>query len=297
MLTFTDQINMYQQITQDYTTGGLVIAKRDINEGGAMFLNRLGRKFNKEYLLANITANQQFYEFPSEVLRISELKVLNGTIYYEPQLVTSEEEWNRLNSVTYKATIPTHYYIRGFNELGLWPTPSAAVTNGISMSYEPQHQDLTQDDFLTGTVTVTNNSITVTHSATGFSANMVGRWIQITDGTDGKWYKIAGFTNTSTLTLENYYEGPSGAGKAFRIGEIMKIPNAYQDAPVYYAAERFYMTQNDQRTAPIFAQRFEMKVKSAKATYGRSTSRMGVKSREQLRSPNWIDLTKPVIYP
>lgn len=297
MLTFQDQCSLYQQISQDYTAAGLIIAKRDINEGGAMFLNRLGRKFNKEYLTTNIVANQQYYQMSTTTLRISEPRVLNGTAYYTPELVANEREWNKLNESVVKGTIPTHYYIRGFNEVGFFPIPSANVTNGLVVSHEPQHVDLTQDDFTTGTITVTNGSVTVTHSATGFTAGMVGRWFQINDGTDGKWYRIASFTSSSVISLENYFEGVSGSGKTFRIGEIMKIPNAYQDAPVFYALDRFYQTQNDQKTAATFQARFDQKVKSAKETYGKSTSRMGVKSRRSGRRPNWLDLTPPVTYP
>jgi hypothetical protein len=297
MLSFQDQYQLFQQITQDYSAAGLVIAKRDINEGGAMFLNRLGRKFNKEYLTTSLVANQQYYQMSNGTLRISEIRCLNGTNYYTPELVTSEEEWNDMNTISTTGNYPTHYYIRGFNEIGLYPIPSTAVASGMIVSHEPQHVDLTQDDYTTGTITVSNGAVAITHSASGFTQNMVGRWLQVTDGSDGKWYRIASFTSTSVVSLENYYEGISGSGRSFRIGEVMKIPNAYQDAPVYYACERFYMTQNDQRTAPIFGQRFEAKVKSAKETYGRSTSRMGVKTRRSGRKPNWLDLTKPIIYP
>lgn len=288
---------MWQQIANDFSAASLVIAKRDINEGGAMFLNRLGRKFNKEYLTANIVLNQQYYQMSSSTLRISEIKVLSGSNYYTPELVASEEEWNDLNAITVTGAVPMKYYIRGFNEIGLHPIPSANVTSGLVVSYEPQHVDLTQDDFTTGTITVSNSAVAITHSGTSFTPQMVGRWLQVTDGTDGKWYKIGSYISTSVLNLENYYEGISGAGRTFRIGEVMKIPNAYQDAPVYYALDRFYLTQNDMRTAPIYQQRFDMKVKSAKEAYARSTSRMGVKTRRSGRRPNWIDLTKPVIYP
>lgn len=297
MLTFTDQYTMYQQLTQDYSAAGLAIAKRDINEGGAVFLNGLGRKFNKEYLTTSLVKDRQYYQFPSEILRISDIRVLNGTNYYTPNLVTSEEVWNRLNTITSSGSYPTHYFVRGFNEVGLFPTPSANVTNGMIVSYEPQHIDLTQDDFVTGTITVTNAAVAITHSAAGFTPQMVGRWLQVTDGTDGKWYRIASYVSTSVLNLENYYEGISGAGRSFRIGEVMKIPQGYQDAPVYYACERFYMTQNDQRTAPIFHSRFTNKLKGAKSTYGRSTSHMGSKNNLSGKRASWIDLTKPVIYP
>lgn len=301
MLTFQDQYQMVQQIANDFSPASLIFFKRDVNEGCAMFLNRLGRKFNKEYLTANIVNGQQYYQFPSEVLRISESRFLQGTNYYSPDLITNEEEWNKLNAITTSGAFPTKYYIRGFNELGVYPVPNANITSGVIISYEPQHVDLTQDDVTdvssSGTLTVNANNIAVTHSGTGFTQNMVGRWLQITDGSDGKWYKIAAFVSTSVVNLENYYEGISGSGRTFRIGEVSKIPQGYQDAPVYYALDRYYLTQNDMRTAPVYSQRFDAKIKSAKETYARSTSRMGVKSRRSGRNPSWLDLTKPVIYP
>lgn len=302
MLTFQDQWTMMQQIANDYSAASLIMFKRDINEGGAMFLNRLGRKFNKEYLTANLADGRQYYQMSSQTLRISEIRCLNGTNYYTPQLVASEEEWNTLNNVSIESSIPTHYYIRGFNEIGLYPIPSANVTSGLVVSHEPQHIELTQDDFdqtdsPAGTLTVNSGAVAITHSGSGFTPQMVGRWMQVTDGTDGKWYRIGAYVSTSVLNLENYYEGISGSGRNFRIGEVMKIPNAYQDAPVYYGLDRYYLTQNDSRTAASYLQRFDLKVKSAKETYAHSTSRMGVKTRRSGRKPNWIDLTKPVVYP
>ncbi len=98
------------------------------------------------------------------------------------------------------------------------------------------------------------------------------------------------------MNLENFFEGITGS-RTFRIGEVMRIPQGYQDAPVYFACERHYMTLNDQRTAPVFHQRFQDKLTEAKETYGRSTSQMGVKSKNNLRKARWIDLTNPVNYP
>jgi hypothetical protein len=297
MLTFQDQYTLAQEITADTDATVLTMLKRDINEGGAMFLNRLGRKFNKEYITADLEDGKQFYQLPNKALRISSVRALHGTFWYTPELIASEDEWNKLNTITLSSNYPIYYYIRGFNEVGLYPIPSTDTNNGLQVSYEPQHSELTQADYTTGTVTVANGSTTLTHSATGFTPQMVGRWLQVTDGTDGKWYRIASYTSTSQLNLENYYEGISGSGRTFRIGEVMKIPQAYQDAPVYYAAERYYLTKNDQDSADRFSTRFDMKVRSAKETYGRSTSQMGIKNRRNGRNPRWIDLTPPVIYP
>ena len=297
MLTFQDQYEMWQKITGDTSAAGLVVAKRDINEGGAVFLNRLGRKFNKQYETTDIEDGKQYYQFSSNVLRISSVRALHGTFWYTPELVASEDEWNRLNTISQSSNYPVYYYIRGFNEVGLWPTPSSDTDNGLEISFEPQHTELRHDDYTTGTITVAADSVDVQHSGSGFLPQHVGRWIQVTDGTDGRWYRVAAYVSPSEVQLENYYQGISGSGRTFRLGEVMKIPQGYQDAPVYYAVERFYLTQNDQNTANQFGARFDSKVRSAKETYGKSTSQTGIKNRRNMRTPRWIDLTPPVSYP
>lgn len=293
---------MFQEMSNDYSPATLGVAKRDINEGGDMFLNRLGRKFNKEYLIGNVYGSRQYYQFAAEVLRISEIRILNGTTWYTPQLIASEQQWNKLNAVPISGNYPSAYYIRGFKEVGLFPVPASDLSAAMEISFEPQHTDLTQDDFTSGSITVSNgspNGTTVTHSGTGFTQSMVGRWLQVTDGTDGRWYRIGAYVSSSVITLENYYEGIAGAGREFRIGEIMKIPNGYQDAPVFFALERFYIGQNDQRTSPLFAQRFDQRLNNAKETYARSTSRMGVRTKptRQGAFDNWIYFTPPISYP
>lgn len=296
-MSFNSQYQLAQDITGDTSASQLVKFKRDINKGGARFLNRLGRKFNKEYITTNLVDGQQYYQMSMGVLRISTIKALNGTVYYTPTLVTSEEEWNELNAITFEGSVPTHYYIRGFNEIGLYPIPSANVTDGLKASFEPQHVVLTAADYTTGTVTVADGSVTVTHSATGFTPQMVGRSFQVTDGTDGRWYRISAYVSTSELTLENYYEGISGAGRTFSIGEVMKIPMEYEDTPVYWALNLYYLSKCDKASAKDYLNMFNDDIKEAKSTYGRSTSQMGVKKGKTGRRASWIELTPAVTYP
>lgn len=298
MYTFEDSYEEVQEISGDYSTSRLIKIKRDINQGATIFINSLGRKFNKEYITSSLVADQQYYQLPAGALRSSEVRVINGTQYLQPILVTSEEEWNRLNSISTTSNIPTHYYIRGFKEVGFYPVPGAAVTNGFKTSIEPQHGTLTQADYAIGTVTVADGSVDITHSATGFTPQMVGRGFEVTDGTDTRWYKIASYSSPSLLKLENFYEGISGAGRSFRIGEVFKIPNGYEDAPGYHALMKYYLGQKDKATAGDYRVLFKDQLKGAKTTYGRSTSRMGVKTTNlRARKAKWIDLTPPVSYP
>jgi len=86
-------------------------------------------------------------------------------------------------------------------------------------------RNLTVADYTTGTVTVTQNSATITGSGTTFTANMVGRWFQVTTNTlDSYWYRISAYTSATVITLESVYEGASGSGLSYKIGESMETP-------------------------------------------------------------------------
>lgn len=298
MYTFQDGYTEAQEMTGDYSASRLIKFKRDINQGATIFLNSLGRKFNKEYISTNIVANQQYYQLPNAMLRVSEIRVLQGTNNYKPILVASEEEWDEMNTITVTGSFPTHYFIRGSREIGLYPVPSSNVTSGLKVSGEPQHGLMTQADYTTGTITTANGSTTITHSGTGFTPQMVGRGVEVTDGTDSRWYRIASYSSTSVLLLDNYYEGISGSGRTFRIGEVTKIPDGYQDAPTSHALKKYYLTQDDKVSARDHAAYFKDSLKMAKVAYGRSTTRLGSKaSVMNSRKPRWIDLTSSVIYP
>ena len=160
---------------------------------------------------------------------------------------------------------------------------------------------MTQADFTAGTVTVNNGSpsgAVVTASSSVFTPQMAGRWFQVTDGSDGKFYRIASYSNGTTLNLENYYEGIAGGGRSYRIGEVMKLPPGYHDAPVAWALRKYYMKEGEKASAAEQKAYWKEQLRSAQETYGPSTSQLGVKTDAvQERRPTWLDLTKPVTYP
>jgi hypothetical protein len=298
MITFQDQYESLQRITGDYEAARKAVFKKDLNTGGSLFSNQLGRKFNREYLTADLEATRRYYQFSGDVLRVSDIRILNGSDYYTPILVANEEDWNDLTSTSTTSSLPTHYFIRGFKEVGIYPTPSNNVDNGMEIGFEPQPPNLSQDDFSAGAVTVNVDSVIVTHSASGFTEAMIGRGFEVTDGSDTRWYRIASFQSASQVSLENFYEGISGGGRSFRIGEVMKIPEGYYDAPEAYALQRYYKEMKNTAEAKEQETYFKRQLKSARQTYGRSTSRMGVKANARKgRRPRWIDLTPPVNYP
>jgi hypothetical protein len=184
--------------------------------------------------------------------------------------------------------VPTHYFVRGFDEIGFYPIPSAAITDGIEIRFEPKHTLLTAADYTDGTLTVTNGSTTVTGSSTTFTSSMTGRYLQVTDGTDGIWYKVT-YVSATSLTLENYYQGLSGSGRTYRIGQVMDLPEEYQEAPADYAMYRHFVSQGDLKTGAEFKAMFDNAKERATSQYAQKTANNVIRAANKMRI--WNPLT------
>ena len=246
----------------------------DLNQGLRLFKNGARRYWTRKEVTTNLYAGQQYYTFPQDMVRITAVKCNTGSGTYNFPLkeIDSEVIWNKFNIVTNNTIIvPQFYFVRGRNEVGLYPTPSSNVTAGLIVSYEPRLVDMSIADTTTTTVTVSNGSQLVTSPSTPFSTTMAGQYFSVTDGTDGNWYPIIAATS-SQLTLENVYQGTSESGATCIIGTVPDIPEEYQVALVYYAAWQFYLKRNESANAQMYNALFQnllnsyIEVYSAKST-------------------------------
>lgn len=113
----------------------------------------------------------------------------------------------------------------------------------------------------TGLVTAATASITVgtagggslvVASGTTFTADMVGRYMQITEttaagGGDGFWYQIGYYYSATQIGLTKPYEGTaiSSGTAAYTIGQCSVIPEAYDIGICYRSAALYWQNNND----------------------------------------------------
>lgn len=287
-ITFQDQYQIAQETSGVSDSTNTTRFKRDINTGGALITNLMQRQYNKKRLTADLVASQQYYQTSEDALQISQVIVQSSSSsQWRPPLeqVADENQWLKLNQIPING-VPRYYFIRGFDEIGLYPIPSYSATTGIEIWLEPKFNSLSKDDITTGTVTVTNGSSTITHSGTSFTSDMVGRYFSVTDGTDANWYKIGGYTSSSVLTLENYYQGVSGSGRTFKIGEIMDIPEEFLEAPVDYAMYRYFKRKREIGIANDFYNSFKEARDEIRERYSQTTSNQVIIANKNLRPYN-----------
>lgn len=248
MKSYTALRNLYGAFTQNTSTDNLALGDQLINDEHRRLLRKAPWLLEGTWYDTTV-ASQQFYTLPPDYGKLINATVTIGSFSYTPQEVPSRDFWDKLNlNTVIKSNIPQWRYIYN-KQLGLWPTPSAnGSTNNIAFNYQKRIKDLNAADYTTGTVSISNASLTVTGTAT-FTAAMVGRYIRVDEsaGGDEEWYEISGYTNATTLTLKQPYQGATVSGATYTIGQMPLLPEEYQDIPVYFAASVYWQTRDEQR--------------------------------------------------
>lgn len=273
-ISFQDSYVKAQFISGDATATTLVQLKQDINIGYKRFDAAISRYFTRQQKFANLVAGQKYYQTPVDAIRVTEVSYLQSAgVEYPLIQVRSEDEWRRMNVITgYQSSYITHYFVYGNDQIGLFPTPSASVTNSIRFVYQPQDVDLTQDDYVTGTATVSATGTTVTGTGTTWTTSMVGRQFQITDGSDGQWYEIVTVSSSTSLTIKTPYNGNSVTNASYRISQVFIFPGEYDDVPVDYALSRFFEFRNNPNRATYHFQKYTTAVNDALRRYASSST-------------------------
>lgn len=277
--TFEQIWTEVQSGTQNSSATELVFTKRDANVATQRFKSVMTRPWSRISKKASTVADQQDYQLPRSVLRPSGVDYLYGDAYIPLIEIGSEQNWNSLNAVpSVGIGVPRFFFPKGKDVISVYPVPGTATTEGLKVYYEPKQPRMISSDFSTGTVSVTSGSTILTHSGTGFTQDMVGRYFYVTDGSDGNDYQITGYTNSSTLTIENYYEGPSGSGKEFVIGVVPDIPDEYHPSIVDYCMARFHLRRGNRKAAIEMMALFKDALDECKEVYASPTSSPNIQS-------------------
>jgi len=246
---------------------------RDINTGVKRFQNAARRYWTRSEKKTNLKQGQVYYQFPSDMLRVSTVKVKKNDQYVPIAQIESEEQWNRLSSAPgMLAGNAMYFFVKGADEIGIYPTPSADVTDGIVVSFEPRMVDMMIEDFKLK-ADVVENSIIVTANATTFSPKVANNcWFTSEDGLDGNWYKVSKFIDTTHIWIDNVYQGATATDIDVRIGQCPPFPEEYHDAPVYYACHQFFLLRKDLESASMYKQLFDAAFTEYKQVYGTKTT-------------------------
>lgn len=191
-----------------------------------LILAKLHNYMVQRTITTSTVAGQQFYPYPAGIVNIESVVVTIGNVRYPTGFINSQYQWDWLNSLTVQPTAIPQFLFPRRDDFGIYPIPGAVYS--VTFNFHYRDRGLSVADYTTGTVTVTNNSATVTGSGTTFTPAMVGRFFEVLSDTNtgyGYFYRIAGYTSPTVLTLEIPYEGATGSTLVYRIGQCPEIPD------------------------------------------------------------------------
>lgn len=242
--TFTE----LQTTTKDYISLGAGsfasstitnFIKEHLNKRYQLALSRL-RNYQTQWTprTAVTVANQQYYYNPPDMLNINSATLTIGGVAYPLTVIDSEREWNRLNMIDFSGTTIPQYIFPRRNDFGIYPKPTSSG-NTITIVGNLKAVEMTVDDYITGSVTATQNSSTIIGLGTTWTNAMIGRWF-IASGGDKRWYRIASWASATQLILETVYEGFTVTGSNYVIGESPELPDEIHDILPHGAAADYF---------------------------------------------------------
>lgn len=283
MKSYTELRTMHGDLTNNTTTSNLNLGSRAQNDAIRAIC---AMSPNWDFLESSITdvtvASQNNYDIPYNSDKINAITITSGSIIYYLDEVTSRREWDELQYSPYTSDIPEKFYVYN-DEILIYPTPS---TNNlvITIYYKKRVIDLSNADYTTGTITVTNGDETIAGSGTTFTSGMVGRFLK--SNTDGNWYEIASFTNTTAVELKKKFKGVTAAGASYTIGEMPILPEAYHDMLAYYSASQYWLQQKDINMAREYRSFYEDRLVKLKQEHTNKTVNVVLNEETYRSNPN-----------
>jgi hypothetical protein len=261
--TYTDFLNQYIRnigIKVSDPNYASVIADFNSNLGARyqMILAKMANYRTQKVFSDTTVATTQYYKYPPGVVNLETVTVAVGSLTYPVTVINNQFTWDALNSIPFQPTTFPRFVFPRVDDYGIWPIPQGAYT--ITFNYHLRDRNLSIADYTTGSIAVTSGSAAVVGTGTTFTAAMVGRWLSITDATEpgqGYWYRILSYTSATAITLYNVYQGTTGSGFTYRIGETPEIPEEMHVALVHGAtADYFANVKNDEASAARWENRF-----------------------------------------
>lgn len=257
MRTLTKFQTDYIRLTNQSSTANTTLGVEGINDSIRTICNLQGGKLRFLEAIKDMftVANQETYQIPNGFRKLIDMYIYSGSgssssdTIYSPEMVYDPTKWKLI--LQYRLgtqDVPYFTYVEN-TTYKIQPIPSTDG-NLIRLRGRLQTRDLSIADVTNLTVTNIANGGTALIMSGGMTADMVGRYIQITEttaanGGDGFWYQIGTYTSSTSVSLAKPYEGTSivAGTAACTIGQCSVIPEAYDIGVVYRSVAQYWDQQ------------------------------------------------------
>ena len=251
-MSYEEMLNYCTTMAKDESTSAKAVIKVGINRGLRRLRKKLKRLFAIETRTFSYTQNQATYQVPEDCIRPDRIVYIDGGTRDPLTYVDDDNEWDNMKLSVNQTGRPYLWRMISKDVFEVYPQPTSTTATG-EIRMQIRAKPLSQLDYTTGSVTVTQGSQTVTGSGTTFAASMIGRSFRLADGNGHlEWYRISDVPNATTLTLENMFAGVSGNTLSYRIGEIANIPSDFHDSLTDHGLYNYYNWRKDPEQAKTY---------------------------------------------
>lgn len=214
-------------------------------------------------------ASQESYQIPNGFRKLIDMYIYSGSgsssdTIYSPEMVYDPTKWKLIKQARYGTSSTPYFTYVESQKYYINPIPSVSG-NLITLRGRLQVRDLSIADYTIGSiVSIANGDTVLTGTGTAWTADMIGRYIQITEttaanGGDGFWYQIGSYTSATVLGLLKPYEGTSiSAGTAaYTLGQCSVVPEAYDVGVVQRSAALFWDNNSDLVKGKTYWQKYD----------------------------------------
>ncbi len=254
MKSYTTLRNTFGTLSQVNTTQNLSLGDQLINDSQRYLLQKYWQ--NETSYTDSTVANQQGYNLPPNYSKLKDVTITIGQQKFTPNEILTRQEWDLINQIPQTADIPQYYFIYG-GQMNFYPIPSSNG-NTITYNYKMRVVDLSIADTSAGTVSVTQDSSTITGVGTGWQPTVSNdelRWIRIDfPKGDYQWYKVASVDSATQITLMMPYQGETVSAGSYTLGQMPLLLEDFQDLLLYRPLYIYYSSINKD---PIKASNFK----------------------------------------
>lgn len=258
ILTLTDQLDTIDfECVGNGDTSLRTLAKDRLNVYQDEILSSKDYKFTEAFYSFPSVAEQENYDFPINHKKIITIVPTIDSRPYQPLIeIADPDKWEFLkaNFASTTASYPTYFHVKN-KQIYVFPKPASAdITFGVQ--YTKRAKPMNFEDYITGTIAVTNGSKSVIGTGTSWAANAEGG-MKLKIG--NYWYDVASITSNTALVLVQSYQGSSASGQTYLLGDTSLIHEDFQGILWNRFCYEFYRRNNPDRAKDYFAEMQRLK--------------------------------------
>ena len=277
MITNTKILDTFERFTRNTSAINRAFGQDLTNQARRRKAAGYDWPFLEKTLRIDSVASQDSYLLPHDIYKVRSVAYQTGDSVDRLIEIKDRQTYEELITPQQEG-LPQYFYIEN-RTLFLNPIPDSN-TDEIIVNYKKKIIDFTEEDTTAGTIDVVNGSAIVNGTATSWTADLVGQYIQLPNGC---WAEIVDVTAGNVLEIDLPYDGVNATGQNYVIGQTEVFPDGFEYLALYEAVGDYYHSVDEKlNTAQLWFQKAEALEERMRDELGNKTTDVAVNEMDNI---------------